>query len=484
MKKGPFAVAVGMATVGLISGAVSAGATGGGGPTAVSVLGSGSDTTQTMMAYEDYGYIYGGGYGFNTPGGCQQLATSPTPQWLDFSCAGPQGTAGDVDRSVTDGVTTAGSNIITSATANFDCQGGAGCPGANRDQGRGLIASANVPSNCYINKVDSATQAELGSLTPNTACNATASGSGLTFAIDRIVTDNYTHDQVHGAFYLGSSNGINQLCTQGTVGTASIDYARSSRALKASDCHDLHFVDYAQDGISWESFNIAGGGATGMNNASAPCVSGVCLTQAQLKAIYVGCTITNWNQVGGANVPISIYTPQSGSGTRSTWDTFMGGSSTTCIPAPLLASHQIPENTNVGIPVSDEAGAIFPFSWGIYHLAPPVNSQLGQVDGVTASAATISSGSFPYTRQLYNVYCAPTGIAGDCPVAATANTVSYVGEHGWICKNLSEHAYAINGSNFHYVAASKITAAGFVTVPLGPLGGGDPGTGYCRLTIS
>ena len=482
MRRGPIAVAVGLATIGVITGAVSAGASGGGGPTAAAPLGSGSDTTQTMMAYMDYGYIYGTGYGFHTPGGCQQLATSGT-QWLDFSCAGPQGTGGDIDRQVTDGVTTSGSNIIQSATAAFDCEG-ATCTAASRDFGRGVTGSG-IPTGCYIDKIDSATQAELGQSPGPTACNATATASGVTLDMDRIVTDNYTHDQVHGAFFLGSSNGIGQLCSQGTSTTANIDYARSSRASKSTDCHDLHFVDYAQDAIAWESFTVAGAGAAGMNNTTAPCAGGVCLTQAQLKAIYLSpCSITNWNQVGGANVPISIYTPQPGSGTRSTFENFLGGSSTQCIPSGQLATHQIPENSNEGIPVSDEAGAIFPFSWGIYHLAPPANSQLGQVDGVTASAANIQNGSFPWIRQLYNVYCSPTGIAGDCPVAATANTVNYIGEHGWICKNIAEHADAVNGSNFHYVAASKISAAGFVPLPLGTIGSGDSGTDYCRLTIS
>ncbi|MBV8528591.1 MAG: substrate-binding domain-containing protein [Candidatus Dormibacteraeota bacterium] len=474
-----------MAAVGLVAGAVSVGATGGGGPVASGVLGSGSDTTQTMMAYLDYGYTYDAGYGFNTPGGCQQLATSPTPQWLDFSCA--DSTHGDIDRTVTDGVTTAGSNIITSATANFDCEGGAGCPGANRDQGRG-VTGGSLPSNCYIDKVDSSTQVELGQSPGPTACNAAASASGVTLNINRIVTDDYTHDQVHGAFFLGSSNGIAQLCGQGTAGVANIDYARSSRAIKSTGeaCHDLKFVAYARDAISWEAWTNAGDGAQGMNNTSAPCAGGICLTQAQLKGIYVSCTITNWNQVGGNNVPISIYTEQPGSGTRSTFEGFLGGSSTSCIPAPLLASHQIPENSNVGIPVSDEAGAIFPFSWGVW--TTTVNGAggtvLGQIDGVTASKATIQSGSFPWGRFLYNVYCSPTGIAGDCPVAATPATVNYVGEHGWICKNLAEHAYATTGANFRFVIQSKIAAAGFVPVANGVIGGGDPTSDYCRMTIS
>ena len=477
-------VAGGLAAVAVFATATSVGATGGGGPVATRVLGSGSDTSQTLMAYMDYGYLYDAGFGFHTPGGCQQLATPPTAQWLDFSCA--DSSNGDIDRTVTDGVTTAASNIITSATANFDCQGGVGCPGANRDQGRG-VTGGSLPAGCYINKVDSATQAELGDTSVGTACNAGASASGVTLNINRIVTDNYQHDQVHGAFFLGSSNGLNQLCTQGAATTAAIDYARSSRAPKSGDCHNLHFVAYAQDAISWEAFNIAGSGVSTQNNVTAPCAGGICLTQAQLKAIYLApCSITNWNQVGGANVPISIYTPQSGSGTRSTFETFLGGSSTSCIPAAQLASHQIPENSNEGIPVSDQAGAIFPFSWGVW--AQSINGAggavLGQIDGVTPSKPNIQNGTFPWIRFLYNAYCAVVSGSSTCPVVATPATVNYVGEHGWICKNLNEHGYAVNGANYHYVVASKINAAGFVPFQVGAIGGGDPGSDYCRLTVS
>ena len=478
MRKGPITLAAVLAIAGVAARVVTAGASGGGGPTPSDVLGSGSDTTQTMMAYLDYGYNIDSGFGFNTIGGCNQLATPPATQWLDFSCNGPQGSNGDVDRAVSDGVTTSGSNVITSATAAFDCQGGAGCPGANRDQGRG-VTGAGIPSGSYINKVDSATQAELNN-------NATASASGVSLSFNRIVTDNYSHDRVHGAWFLGSGNGLAQLCGQGTAGVATIDYARSSRAPKPADCHNLHFVAYARDAISWEAFNISGSGVSTQNNTSAPCSGGICLTQAQLKAIYVSCTITNWNQVGGANVPISIYTPQSGSGTRSTFDGFLGGSSTTCIPSGQLATHVIPENENDAIPVSDRKGAIFPFSWGVWTQA--INGAggavLGQVDGVSPTKTTIQNGTFPWGRFLYNAYCAVVSGTGTCPVAATQQTIGYVGEHGFICKNLNEHAYAVNGANFHYVVASKISAAGFVPLAVGPIGGGDPGSDYCRLTVT
>lgn len=474
MRKGRMTVGTGLAVVGIGFSAISAGATGGGGPVAESILGSGSDTTQTMMAYLDYGYIYDSGYGDGTFGGCQQLAT-PAAQWLDFSCAGPQGTGGDVNRTVTDGVTSAGSTKITSATAHFV---------STYDQGRGIDDTGglnNIPAGDYIASVTNATTAVL-------AKAATGTGSADKFSINTIVTDNYRHDQVHGAFFLGSSSGVSQLCLAGGVGpygepVAHIDYARSSRAPKASDCHGLDFVAYALDGISWEAWNIAGSGinngGAGMNNASAPCLGHtICLTQAQLKAIYITCSITNWDQVGGANVPIQLFTPQPGSGTRATFDTFLGGSSTSCMTPAQVITNQIPENDNEGIPTALHTGAIFPFSYGVYSVSVglnPMGTVLGEIDGVTVNRTTIANGTFPYDRSLYNVYN---------PATAQAGVGAYVGPEGWICGTQNQHSFASNGANFHFVVASKITAAGFVPIPLGPIGGGDPNSDYCRLTVS
>src|SRR5262245_53991419 len=231
------AVIVGSSAL-IISAAMPAGATGGGGPIAASVLGSGSDTTQFMMNAIDSLYLF-------SPG-CAQLAPQGQTQWLDFSCLFPD--------------------------------------------------------------------------PPNT-----------------IQTENYKHDQVHEAYFLGSSNGIKQLCNQGQAGVADIDFARSSRGPGQTDCTGLKFVAYARDGISWEAFNLKGSGVKNMNNQSGTCAGSggatqFCLTQSQLNGIFVACTLTNWNQVGGNSLKIAIYTPQAGSGTRSTWDGFVGGDSSHCIP--------------------------------------------------------------------------------------------------------------------------------------------------------
>jgi len=375
---------------------IPAAATGGGGPIAQSILGSGSDTTQFMMQALDGLYLF-------SPG-CDQLASGTNTQWLDFSCASPDPT--------------------------------------------GTIKS-----------------------------------------------ENYQHDQVHEAYFLGSSNGIKQVCTQGQAGVAYVDFARSSRAPGTSDCTKLHFVAYARDGISWEAFNISGSGVNKggslMSNGSGTCAGSAgtaarfCLTQTQLQQIFVSCSITNWSQVGGASVPISIYTPQAGSGTRKTWDTFLGGDSSSCIPTALKTSHQIPENSNTGIPSSDQKGAIFPFSFGVWttQVHGTGGAVLGAVDKILPNATTIGNGTFPYGRFLYNVFC-DSAAAGTCGVSpshmATAQTIKYVGEEGWICKGF--HVVdPVTGVNYRTDISKAITAAGFVPEPVGVIGGGDTNKDYCRL---
>src|SRR5689334_9109425 len=48
------------------------------------------------------------------------------------------------------------------------------------------------------------------------------------------------------------------------------------------------------------------------------------LTTAQIKGIYSG-TFTNWNQVGGANVPIVVVSRPASSGTRATFQKYLLG---------------------------------------------------------------------------------------------------------------------------------------------------------------
>lgn len=163
-------------------------------------------------------------------------------------------------------------------------------------------------------------------------CAATQPGGVIT-------TENYDHETHFGWFPTGSGNGIRQLCKQTLPKPANVppvNYSRSSAgsaATNPSNCQPasgvtlrMKFVAYAKDGITW--VNWAGGGGSGLTN----------LTKTQLINIFINCSVTNWNQVGGPNAPITVYTAQNGSGTRNSWDLFLTGSSSVaplsdnCIP--------------------------------------------------------------------------------------------------------------------------------------------------------
>ena len=284
-----------------------------------------------------------------------------------------------------------------------------------------------------------------------------------------ITTDdeNYYHDVVSNAYPIGSGGGIGDLCSHGLSNVFNADFARSSRVSISSDCTGLHFVAYARDGIAWECFpGDAGAGCLGKTGtALKPKVHS--LTIAQLKNIYVNCTVTQWSQIKGTKgVGIDMYVPQANSGTGVTWAAALGVSLTAgqaltqCIPSGHAGSPGAPgswvsfENTNAYIHNNgDEINAIFPFSIGVYNTTYGPNaiynkgdasdeSQLEQINGVVPSIANVANQTFPITRLLFNVYCfgdpSKSNLCGTDP-AAPAWVTDFVGENGWICEGEGDH---------------------------------------------
>jgi len=98
----------------------------------------------------------------------------------------------------------------------------------------------------------------------------------------------------------GSGTGISALIN------GQVDLAQASRAIKASE------ITAAQaNGVEPMQFRVAIDGIAVITHES----NGVSvLTEEQLKGIYNG-SITNWNQVGGADEDITLYGRQSSSGT-------------------------------------------------------------------------------------------------------------------------------------------------------------------------
>jgi ABC-type phosphate transport system substrate-binding protein len=283
---------------------------------------------------------------------------------------------------------------------------------------------------------------------------------------------------------IGSSNGIAALEDQGAHGATAnsfgtpinvannVSYARSSRALGSGDLKGLNFVAYAQDGVPWFHY-------TATTSLGASASSGVTsLSQAQLQGIYNG-TINNWSTVGGANAPIVVVSAQEGSGTQSTFKTFLGfdpssasnpvncytpsGGSNTCVGPEVIFENedaQIQPNgftssqqgfvtnnpvwgaSNTATSDQIKSDAIFFFSFGKFDqqckagdcggspLPAGTTNAVGQVNGIAASQTTILENTFPVDRFLYNVYS--NGSNSNIPKGNNA-TMNYVSELGFIC---------------------------------------------------
>jgi hypothetical protein len=364
--------------------------------------------------------------------------------------------------------------------------------------------------------------------------------------------DNWDHDTATSLFPIGSGNGINVLTRFGQTGYPRIDYARSSRARSGSDNPGLRFVAYAEDAIAPAAFrgqispksgdpcfidrgpgavydddgplghsfgnNTSGPGATSLGSGlttddgtwppadGGPASSTDCplptpasnvqnLTTQNIKDIWENCTLTDWHTLD-AHVPsgtaIVVWADQAGSGTRGTWDGFLGagGNSTTCIPsafkdgnfnngervifendatpisgvAPASGNGRIhtcndvyrsgqstadcastfdPQNTAVtqnanGSPLN-YTQSIYYFSFGQWQISAGTvgdaehpkgqGTTLLNWDGNTPSVATIQAQSYPGFRFLFNVY------RNSFPQDNAPDWVrDYVGEQGWICK--------------------------------------------------
>ncbi len=186
---------------------------------------------------------------------------------------------------------------------------------------------------------------------------------------------------------------------------AKISYVRQTSAPSATVCTGLDYVAFARDALTFETFPGASGSDFHAGDNQSGACSGstdLCLTQAQLQGIFVNCTITNWNQVGGNNAPIKIFTVLPQYGTRKAWDLFLGGSSSSC------GATLVDQTDNSEIPAASQADAIVPVSvgsWNERYKASPGGSAIGDVDGVAPTPTNIQNGSFVYSRFLYNVYC-------------------------------------------------------------------------------
>jgi ABC-type phosphate transport system substrate-binding protein len=258
----------------------------------------------------------------------------------------------------------------------------------------------------------------------------------------------------------GSSQGILQLGTFATSSSGPLctNFARSSRARNSTDpayaAGGIAFTAMAGDAVTWSVPAV---------NTAAP----ASLTTAQLLAIF-NCTDTNWDQVGGANEPITAILPQSGSGTLSTWLAALGLTTEGPCDQPTTGLEENEGDNSI----LNNPGAIFIYSVGDW-IAQAYNAptcakagctqsngvickkvpgkdqfwcnetgagttqgaeKLGQINGVSpfttgsacpagspknAGTPTCINASFPFQRTLYNVVPYDTATADHIPGATS-----------------------------------------------------------------
>ncbi|MBP7340700.1 MAG: phosphate ABC transporter substrate-binding protein [Smithellaceae bacterium] len=115
------------------------------------------------------------------------------------------------------------------------------------------------------------------------------------------------------------------------------------------------------------------------------------LTVDQLSQIYQG-NITNWKEVGGADLKIVVISRDSSSGTFESWDHFVMRKAKVTPRAQMLAS-----NGALVTAISKNRYAIAYL--GIGYVNKTVKAL--QVNGITASIQAAMSKEYPFSRELY-----------------------------------------------------------------------------------
>ena len=127
------------------------------------------------------------------------------------------------------------------------------------------------------------------------------------------------------------------------------------------------------------------------------------LTTQQVFDIYTG-AVTNWSQVGGADMPITAYQRQTTSGAGGMLDRLiLYGAPLTEAPSDLVAS-EMGELVTAVASYKNIGGAI---GYSVYYYANFMFNQpdfkMISIDGVAPSNQTIADGSYKHTENFFAV---------------------------------------------------------------------------------
>ncbi|MBU4335605.1 MAG: substrate-binding domain-containing protein [Actinobacteria bacterium] len=214
-------------------------------------------------------------------------------------------------------------------------------------------------------------------------------------------------------------SGAGKALLYGTANNTAINFARSSSALSTAEvAAGLVAYPFALD-------QVAAGVAK--NSTYAPAA----ISAAQLVKIYDG-TYTNWNQLGGADAPITALLPQSGSGTRSFFLAQLkaaNGNTDVVLASSVIQTVQ-EHDASV---FAAYTNAVVPFSVGRAALA--ANTSLVQV--TNTGTASDGNAAFNAKRAVYNVVRSAD--------TSKAFVTSLFAEGAYLCGSSAKGAIASGG---------------------------------------
>ncbi|MCL2519630.1 MAG: phosphate ABC transporter substrate-binding protein [Spirochaetaceae bacterium] len=179
--------------------------------------------------------------------------------------------------------------------------------------------------------------------------------------------------------------------------SAGITGALSGTFLVGGTSRDLNAAELAQGAVP-HTFAIDGMIIIVHSSAN---VSNI--TSEQLANIYAG-NITNWSEIGGANLVIQVVNREDGSGTFGSFNELV------MQPYRLnFASNVLVANSsgNVVATVTNTPGAIGYVGHGFYDQTWNQGGVVLDVNGIAPSVANIRNGSYPISRNLYLVTNGP-----------------------------------------------------------------------------
>ena len=223
--------------------------------------------------------------------------------------------------------------------------------------------------------------AELEGTTATLSGSLTVAGSSTVLPLSQECANNFMmlHQNVQiSVSGGGSGHGVK------AAGSGEVDIGEASRNIK-----DTEFLSYP----NLVAFAVGKDSVAIVINPDNPLAGTLDLTLEQASQIFSG-EITNWNELGGADHEIEVYTREAGSGTREVFQNYvLEPYDKTMVGAATVK----PSNGEMRASVSNNEYSIAYISLGYVDSA--VSTVL--IDGIEATIENVNSGEYPLTRILW-----------------------------------------------------------------------------------